>query len=633
LKISRITLWAINALLIGVIVGGMLLTTTMAGLLSINQTFICSGAIASTLSNSTIPPGPYNFLIVSNKTDGQYYAQAPNGTTCFTSTNCSEVINFVTIRPNTVVDVLAGDYYLSAPVLLNSYVTLAGAGIDITNFDAAASVWAYDSGLFENYNVTGYNSHITLEGFTINGESSTYQDTGVWLENVDYFTMQDVKVNSTYLEALQVNQEYNPFYSNTAYFLSNIQTYSCGLQGGAYISDTIALHSISDSTITDISINKTGWDGLLLTSVFVSGIGANCSNDFVSNCTVYGSQKSNGWNFNFNYCQNLTVSNLCSYDAANLNYGFQYDNVVQASQLISGFSGNHGIDFRQCQNVIANGLTSYNSGQVNPSNGVGVYLEDISNSQFSNIQSYSNELDGLRLQTNVYGCFNNIIADAQITNNVGEGFSLYNYASGTQLNDTQINCGIFSGNTYGIDIRSNVNSTLISGVNFAGGNSVQNFACAGTNTQIAFPIQGLLQQQPIPYQFTTNPTNLANAVDDKYSTATTVGVDNQANPWTMSCDWYFNLGFILQPCTLNLKMDNWVNASAGTFYIRVEQSNDGTNWVQTWQYQLDAGDTVQGGDNLQQYAIPFSGQYVQIYLIASNANIQFSSIMYEMQIT
>ena len=293
---------------------------------------------------STSSPSNYDFVFHTNGS-GWYEATGSDGSVAYASTNASFVFNSAMAMGHTFFT-MPGDYYLTAPILLPSDTIFDGSGIDSTNFNAVATIGYYtgtdyDSGLFDNN--AFYNSNITLQGFTINGNSPTYYDTGIWLENVDYFTIQNVKVNNTYGEALMCNQETNPVYNNTNYVINNVLTYGCGLTGGTNICDSIVLQSISNFSITNMIVNKTGSCGIMsVKHPDIGGdVGGNCSNGFISNCSVYSSQAIS-WNFVLDHDQNLTLENCYAYGAHHQNYIVAYSSNSLIQNIESDSSGDYG---------------------------------------------------------------------------------------------------------------------------------------------------------------------------------------------------------------------------------------------------------------------------------------------------
>jgi hypothetical protein len=450
--------------------------------LSVSMLIPSAGTISPSL------PSNYDFVFKINGSGG-YEAISSNGSVVYSSTNASFVFNYVMASGQTFF-VEPGNYYLTAPILLHSNVTFVGSGIDTTNFDVAADMSYYTgidwvSGVFDND--ASSNSNITLDGFTINGNSPTYMATGIWLENVNYFTLDNVKVNGTYAEALIVNQEYNPTYNNTNYVINNVQTYGCGLVGGDDTSDSLAFHCVTDFSITNIFVNVTGSSGIIVTNQNQNAPedqGENCSNGLIANCSVYSSQATN--DFTLNYCQNLTLENLYAYGAYNHNYDIESSSNVSIQNITSNNSGDHGIHISGCQGIMAYSLVSYNSGQITPGDGVGIFIQDSSNCTFNNSQSNSNLLMGWLITTITVGCSNiNLVNCTGINNVANDGLALYSYFSEITVNETFINGGNFSGNgAYGIEITNTVMNTQIMDVNYGAGNTKQNILNDGTNTLI-----------------------------------------------------------------------------------------------------------------------------------------------------
>jgi len=460
-----------------IVSSGFLITISSASSSSCSQSISIFGTI------STGSPSNYDFVFQTNGS-GWYEATWPNGSVAYASTNASYVFNSALALGHNFLT-LPGNYYLTSPILLNSNTVFVGSGIDSTNFEVAANVsttmWYFNgidylTGLFDS--MAGHNSNITLKGFTINGNTPTYQiGAGIWLENVDYFTLENVALNNIYGEGIIANQENCSVYSNTNYVINNVETYGCGLMGGLNLCDTITLQSISDFSITNTLVDVTGDAGIIVTN---HPGGVDSTNGVVDNCQVYGSQNGNGtgqagnWNFLFQHCQNVTVENCYSDVGYYENLGVAYCSNCIIQNFTSANSGAWGMLFYDDNNITANGLVSYNSGQIQPTGGLGIGIQDCSNCTFLNSQSYSNSLNGWLLTTATLGCVNNQFLNCTGINNAGDGIALYNYGTETICNDMTINGGIYSGNTYGIDIRINVTNTLIENVSYGTGNSGAN---------------------------------------------------------------------------------------------------------------------------------------------------------------
>jgi hypothetical protein len=489
LKLRFTQLILISALVLIIASSGFLINISSASGPLSSRSISIFGRIRTDL------PSEYDFFF---QTDGlgMYNAFKKDGSLAFSSSNASFVFNSALAEGDSFF-VDPGNYYLTSPILLDSNTSFIGSGKDVTNFNVAANasttMWYFNgidyiSGLFNS--MAGHNSNISLEGFTINGNTPTYQiGAGIWLENVDNFICENIKINGIYGQGIIANQEDCAAYNNNNYVINNVETYGCALTGGTNICDSITLESISNFSITNVIVNVTGSCGIIVSP---HPGGADSFNGFVDNCSVYSSQWGSGvgqtgnrWNFDFHLNHNLTIKNCYSYGSYAQNLIVSSCSEVYITNFTSANSGNWGMNFEEDQNMIVNGLVSYNSGQIKPTSGIGIGIQDCSNSQFLNSQSYSNLLDGWRIGTSKVGTFNIQLINCNGTSNVGnDGVSLYNYGIGTICNSTTISGGTYSGNAYGIDIRVGVTNTLIQGARFGTGNSFVNITDSGIGTTI-----------------------------------------------------------------------------------------------------------------------------------------------------
>lgn len=244
MRMPKIARWTIIVLIIEVTIG-MLLTTTTAGLVTVNQIVIFNGEIAAQSSNNAC-----NFLIALNETDGQYFAQASNGTVCFTSINCTSLVNQANIATNGTgtVEVTAGSY----SGLTGSIIPVSGQTL---KFDKDAVLfWAAKSNCI-GIEIFSKNN-ITIDGGELDGNkaqqtssSSSFGLIGVhaWYSTnilVENMNIHDWNTSGIYLGSYDTNctVEGNAVTNIASGYAGSDQTYPIAVQSydsGITIRDNI----------------------------------------------------------------------------------------------------------------------------------------------------------------------------------------------------------------------------------------------------------------------------------------------------------------------------------------------------------------------------------------------------------